>query len=144
MTPPSPYSRHCAQKATPGAALALFAILLAPLAGSTSPAAQPKKLGVQLLRRHYLFASWSKPRIKDDFTFTGVLVTSLADLSGIATARLDWSAREWVTLQLAAYAPWPGVPSLGTEARGPIEGGLTDYAIVPMDFRLMLGAKFFY
>ena len=38
MTPPSPYSRHCAQKATPGAALALFAILLAPLAGAQTAA----------------------------------------------------------------------------------------------------------
>jgi translocation and assembly module TamA len=38
VTPPSPHSRHCAQKATPGAALALFAILLAPLAGAQTAA----------------------------------------------------------------------------------------------------------
>jgi translocation and assembly module TamA len=38
VTPPSPHSSHCAQKATPGAALALFAILLAPLAGAQTAA----------------------------------------------------------------------------------------------------------
>ena len=38
MTPPSIHSKHCARKATPGAAFALFAILLAPLAGAQTAA----------------------------------------------------------------------------------------------------------
>jgi hypothetical protein len=114
-----------------------------PLAGlsvSSSPAGgAPQRFVFEPLRRHYLFATYLKPRIRDDFTASLTLMASLEDLSGQASPQLAWSARAWLNLTLQLFAPWPAARP--TEARGRKYGEL---GLAPADYRAVVSARVFY
>lgn len=101
----------------------------------------PQKFRFEPLRRHYLFATYMKPRVRDDWTVSAVLIASLEDLSLLVAPSVAWSVREWATLTLAAFAPVPGVSTLGT--RDPV-AGYTEYALSPMAWRVLFTARFYY
>jgi hypothetical protein len=61
----------------------------------------PARLSFEPSRRHYLFVSYIKPQIRDDFTWMLTLIAGLEDLSGIAATSLTWQAKEW--LQFGGY-----------------------------------------
>ena len=109
---------------TPGAAAGLSSLL-----GGGSDAGSTR-LSFEPVRRHYLFASYVKPQIRDDFTLTLTLLDSLEDRSGIGSASVAWSVREWVTVSLFAVAPFGGV---GTE-----------FGDSPQRFRVSFETKLFY
>lgn len=125
--------------------------------GDASGAASPQKFSFQPLRRHYAFASWSKPQIHDDWTVTAVVLADLEDLSGLATASLSWSAQEWVTLTLSAFAPLPGLSTSGAlvhggqglletppRAAGGADYRATEFGLAPFDYRVLFEARIFY
>jgi hypothetical protein len=97
------------------------------LAGATAPAADPgtpQRYNFDPLRRHYLFLSYSKPQIHNDFTIAAVMLVSLADLSGQLNPSVTWSAREWLSLNVAAYLTIPSPPGMGTSVGGERRGEL--------------------
>lgn len=74
----------------------------------------PLRLSFEPSRRHYAFASYMKPRIFDDWTVQGTVITALEDLSSIASAQASWAAQEWMTLSLFAFVPLPSLSRLSS------------------------------
>jgi hypothetical protein len=107
-----------------------------PMAG-----ALPQKFSFDPLRRHYLIASFSKPRIKDDWTIGAVLIAGLRDLSGLFSASLAWTPKEWLTLTLYAYVPIRGL-GVGEARVG--NQSWSEYSLLPYDFRALFEARAFY
>lgn len=81
--------------------------LRGPALGGERGGGTPLKLAPTFLRRHHVFASWTKPRIADDFALGATWIVAPEDGTSIAAAQGQWSAREWLTLSLSAYAPLP-------------------------------------
>jgi hypothetical protein len=102
----------------------------------------PQKLSFEPLGRHHAFITFQKPKIRDDFTASLTVIASVQDLSGLASPSLSWSAREWVTLTLAAFVPFPGPRGLGID----LGGGeyLSEYSLVPFKYRALFEARLFY
>ena len=106
----------------------------------TTSGALPQKYTFDPLRRHYLIASYSKPRIFDDWTVSATLIAGLSDLSGLFSASVSWTPREWMALTLYGYAP---IRSLGAGEN--INGqNYTEYSLLPFDFKALFEARFFY
>ena len=61
--------------------------------GGTTNGALPQRFVFDPLRRHYLILSYSKPRIKEDWTIAATLIASLSDLSGTLSPTVTWSAK---------------------------------------------------
>jgi len=93
------------------------------------------------LRRHYLFLSYSKPKIDDDFTISAQLITGLEDLSGIIIPSVSWNAREWLTLQLNAFVPFYGILLNTAQVN---EKSYWEYGLTPFDWRITLDIKAYY
>jgi hypothetical protein len=93
------------------------------------------------LRRHYLFITYSKPKIKDDWTIAGVLLAGLEDLSGVFIPSVTWNAMEWLNLQLSGFIPIRGLPVNQAEAGGK---KYSEYSLFPYDARVFLEARAFY
>lgn len=93
--------------------------------------------------QHYLFLSYSKPRIFDDFTAQLVTIVNLDDLSSIWSPSISWSATQSLTLSALGFIPVRGLDSLG--ATRPTGGErLTEYGISPVAYRFLLEARLFY
>ncbi len=122
--------------------------------------ALPSRFQFDPVRRHYLFLSYQKPRVFDDWTLAGTLITAVEDLSSIASFHASWMAQEWLTLSLFGFFPLPSVSRVSSWIDGdpldavaeagdaetrdwlplaPRIGGepYGEYDAVPFDLRLM-------
>lgn len=124
-------------------ALALQAYAKAQPSVSTSDTgnALPQRYAFDPLRRHYLIVSYSKPRIADDWTVSGVLIAGLRDLSGIFSPSVAWNAREWLNLGLYAYLPIRGL-GVGEAQVG--DDSFSEYGLLPYAFRVLFEARAYY
>jgi hypothetical protein len=110
-------------------------------AQANSSNALPQRYAFEPMRRHYLIASYTKPRIFDDWTAGLVLIAGLRDLSGIVSPSVTWSAREWLTLGAYAYLPIHGF-GVGEAA---VSGrSFSEYALSPSTFRVLVEARAYY
>ncbi|WP_225408893.1 hypothetical protein [Stigmatella hybrida] len=103
----------------------------------------PQKFSFEPITRHYAFLSFQKPKIRDDFTFSVVLVSSLQDLSGLVSPSLAWSAKEWLTLTLSAFVPYAGPRSLAAKRPGTGEA-VSEFSLLPLKYRGLFQARIFY
>ncbi len=92
--------------------------------------------------QHYLFATFQKPRIRDDFTAQLVLIANLQDLSTLVTPSLSWSTTEWLTLSLFAFVPIQGPDALAAKTTSGTH--VSEYGSAPFAFRTMFEARVFY
>lgn len=113
--------------------------LLQPAGGSSG--AVPQRFTFDPLRRHYLILSYSKPKIRDDFTIGATLIAGLTDLSGTISPSVSWNALEWLTLSLYGFIPIRGIP-VGTVNVNDVN--YSEYSLLPMDFRILFEARAFY
>lgn len=107
----------------------------------TTLGAVPQRFTFDPMRRHYLIMSYSKPKIRDDFTIGATLIAGLADLSGTISPTVSWNAQEWLTLSLFAFIPFHGIP-VGTVQVN--DKSYSEYSLLPMDFRFLFEARAFY
>ncbi len=92
--------------------------------------------------QHYLFATYSKPRIADDFTVQVVLLANLQDLSTMLAPSVAWATTDWLTLTLYGFVPFPGPDSLAaTTSDG---RAVSEYGTVPFQGRVMLEARAYF
>jgi hypothetical protein len=115
---------------------------LAVAALTSSPTgALPVRFGFDPLRRHYLIASYSKPKIRDDWTLGLVVIAGLRDLSALVSPTVTWSVRDWLTLSLYGYIPVRGIPV----GEAQIDGAkFSEFGMLPFDIRAMFEARAFY
>jgi hypothetical protein len=121
-----------------------FASQLAALEPGASPTADPgtpQKFTFDPLRRHYLFVTYTKAQIHNDFTLGASAIVGLEDLSGELGPTATWSVRDWLTLTLIVYAPVPGVKSLGAEVNGT---RYAEFNLQPADWQGLLSFRAFF
>ena len=117
-----------------------------PATGGQTPmqgGALPTRFSFDPLRRHYLILSYTKPKIRDDFTIGAVLIASLNDLSGLLTPSVSWNAREWLNLTLFGFIPIRGI----TDGHVTVAGASypdSEYSLFPIDWRVLFEARAFY
>lgn len=113
----------------------------------------PQKFVFQPVAKHYAFVTFQKPRIKDDFMFSATAIVNAQDLSGMFTPSLSWQAQEWLQLSLFGFVPWPGPRSLSARIpaveSAPLglsspEHLVTEYSLLPFEYRVLLQARLFY
>jgi hypothetical protein len=109
--------------------------------GQTDASALPQRFSFDPLRRHYLIASYSRPRIFDDWTAGAVLIAGLEDLSGVVAPSVTWSAKAWLALSLYGFIPVRGLGVGEAKVGG---RSFSEYALAPFDFRMMLEVRAFY
>ncbi len=109
--------------------------------GSATDPGAPQKFTFDPQRRHYLFVSYTKPRIRDDFTLQATVLMNAQDLTGRIAPSVMWNAREWLNLTLALFAPLPGLASNKVEIRGRRWG---EFSLAPQDWRVLVSARAFY
>jgi hypothetical protein len=109
--------------------------------GSSSQSGLPQRFTFDPLRRHYLIVSYNKPRIAEDWTIGATLIAGLSDLSGTISPTVSWSVREWLTLSLFGFIPIRGIP-VGQVTVNDV--ALSEYSLLPIDFRLLFEARAFY
>jgi hypothetical protein len=112
------------------------------LGQTTSTDGLPSRFAFDPRGRHYLLASFQKPRIRDDFTATLTLVANLADLSSLVSTSLAWAATDWLTLTLYAFLPLPGPDSLAPKT--PAGVAVSEYGAAPFAVRTLLELRAFY
>ncbi|MFZ5467818.1 MAG: hypothetical protein ACOZIN_00155 [Myxococcota bacterium] len=103
----------------------------------------PQKFSFEPLGRHYLFATFQKPKIRDDFTVSASLVASLTDLSSMLAPSVSWSAREWLQLSLFGFLPLPGPRALATTVPRTGEA-VSEHTLLPVQYRALFSARVFY
>jgi len=108
--------------------------------GSTAGAIVPR-FSFDPLRRHYLFLSYTKPKIHDDFTISAVLLANLEDLSGVLIPTAMWNAFEWLNLSLSGFIPIRGIPVNQAHAFGV---KYSEYSLFPYDVRVYFEARAYY
>lgn len=113
------------------------------LAPTSSVDGVPQRFTFEPLMQHYLFLTYSKPRIFDDFTAQLVTIVNLTDLSTIWTPSLSWSATEWMTLTAIGFIPVKGLDSLAAKQPN-TDTHVTEYSNVPLQYRALLEARIFY
>jgi hypothetical protein len=101
----------------------------------------PTKFTFDPLRRHYLIASWSKPRIHDDWTVSLVLIAGLRDLSGLFSPSVSWNAKEWLTFTASLFVPIHGIPVGEVSVGGQ---SYSEYSLLPFRLRGLIEARAFY
>lgn len=114
-----------------------------PLPGAASAEGVPQKLAFEPLSRHYLFLTYQKPRLREDFTLSATLIANLQDLSGLVSPSLSWSAREWLTLTAAFFAPFTAPTELDAQVKRTGER-VSEYSLAPMRYRALLQARAHY
>ncbi|MFT3840648.1 MAG: biopolymer transporter ExbD [Myxococcaceae bacterium] len=103
----------------------------------------PQRFSFDPLRQHYAFITFNKPRIKDDFTAQLVTIADLSDLSTIWNPSLSWSATEWLTITALGFIPAPGPDGLAAKR---VSNGkyVSEYTLLPLDYRFFLELRLFY
>ena len=113
------------------------------LSPTTSTDGVPERFVFDPQMRHYLFITYNKPQIFDDFTAQLVMIANLQDLSTIWSPSVSWSATQWLTLSVLGFIPAPGLDSLA--ASRPTGGKkVTEYGNAPLAWRALLEARIFY
>ncbi len=110
--------------------------------GGASADGVPQRFSFDPTARHYLFASYQKPRIFDDFTAQLVVIANLQDLSTLLTPSISWSTTEWLTLGLFGFVPLPGPDALAAKTTS--GRAVTEYGNLPITFRVLFEARVFY
>jgi hypothetical protein len=123
----------------PQAAPGLLAAAGVGGAGAGGSAGTPQKFVFQPLRSHYLFVSYSKPRIKDDFTLNLTLIAALQDLSSQLAPQLVWQPRDWISIAAEAFISIPGARP--TEVNGV---QYSELRLSPADQRGLVSVRVFY
>ncbi|HET6343796.1 MAG TPA: hypothetical protein VFH51_02640, partial [Myxococcota bacterium] len=128
--------------------------LAVPLPGTTGgDPGSPQKFAVSYQRQHYVFLTFTQPRILDDITLTGVVLLNAQDLSGVVAPQVVWSVRDWLNLSLFAFGIFRGPESLRTEATltlptsaGAMTAGskVSEFSVAPLDWRVLVSARIFY
>ncbi|PTL82192.1 hypothetical protein [Vitiosangium sp. GDMCC 1.1324] len=103
----------------------------------------PQKFSFEPLGRHYVFVSYQKPKIRDDFTFNVVVMANLQDLSGLITPSLSWAATEWMTLTLSGFVPWQGPKSLAATVPESTTQ-VSELSLLPLEYRGLFQVRLFY
>ena len=103
----------------------------------------PQRFSFEPLAQHYLFLTYSKPRIFDDFTAQLVTLVNLQDFSTVWTPSVNWSTTEWLTLSLIGFIPVPGPDTLAARQKG-TPNRITEYSNLPLSYRVLLEARVFY
>jgi hypothetical protein len=112
------------------------------LLGGPSSDGLPTRFAFEPRGRHYLFATYMKPRIHEDFTAQVVLIANLQDLSTLWTPSIAWSATDWLTLTLFGFIPVPGPDALA--ARTPLGRAVSEYGALPFAFRVLFEARAYF
>lgn len=135
--------------------------------GANGASGVPTRLAFQPLRRHYLFFTYTKPQVLDDFTLSTTLITPLEDLSVLASGNITWAAQEWLTLSLFGFIPitsparassemtsdpWQALyESVPEDARGFVPRGALikgkptgEFDMAPFDAQVMFEARAFF
>jgi hypothetical protein len=103
----------------------------------------PQRFSFQPTAKHYLFLSYMKGQIFNDFTAQLVTVVNLQDLSTLWTPSIQWSATEWLQLGLYGMFPLPGPDALA--ATVPSSGKkVSEYSQLPMSWRAFFEVRVFY
>jgi len=122
-------------------AVQLMSTNVASTSAGDPSSALPQRFSFDPMRRHYLFASYSKPRIFDDWTVGAVLIAGLSDLSGLFAPSVSWSTKEWLTLALYGYLPIRG---LGVGEVSANNRKMSEYSLMPFDYRVLFEARVYY
>lgn len=112
------------------------------LLGGTGSDGLPTRFAFEPRGQHYLFLTFQKPRIFDDFTASVVVLASLTDLSTTWTPSIAWSATEWLTLTLYGFIPVPGPDSLAVKTADGVT--VTEFGTTPFAGRVMFEARAFF
>lgn len=127
----------------------------------------PTRLSFQPLRRHYLFFTYTRPQVLDDFTLSTTLITPVEDLSVLASGSVSWQAQEWLTVSLFGFVPitsparasadmtgdpWQALYESAPDGlrgfvpRGAVVKGkpVGEFDMAPFDAQLMLEARAFF
>lgn len=107
----------------------------APGSTSASASSAPQRFDARFVRRHHVFASYTKPRIAEDFTVSGTIIVAPEDLTSLVAASASWSAQEWLTLSLSGYAPIVSPLSFVDDEL------IGEYDLVPFAGRVIAEAK---
>lgn len=103
----------------------------------------PQRFAFQPIAKHYLFLSYMKSQIFNDFTAQLVTVVNLQDFSTLWTPSIQWAATEWLQLGLYGFFPLPGPDALA--ATVPSTGQrVSEYSLVPMSWRAFFEARVYY
>lgn len=108
---------------------------------STNAASLPQRFSFNTMRRHYLIASYTQPRIKDDWTLGLVVISGLEDWSGLVSPSVAWSSTEWLTLSLFGFVSFHGTGPNTAKVQG---RSYSEYSLMPFDWRVMFEARAFY
>jgi hypothetical protein len=112
------------------------------LGQSTSTDGLPTRFAFDPRGQHYLFVTFQKPRILDDFTASVVVIANLTDLSTTWSPSLAWSATEWLTLTLYAFVPVPGPDALAVTT--PAGRPVSELSTSPFVVRALFEARAFF
>lgn len=127
----------------------------------------PTRLSFQPMRRHYLFFTYTKPQVLNDFTLATTIITPIEDLSVLASGSISWAAQDWLTLSLFGFVPitsparasadmtndpWQAFyESVPEDARGFVPRGALikgkptgEFDMAPFDAQLMFEARAFF
>jgi hypothetical protein len=99
----------------------------------------PARLAFDPRRRHYLFLSYQKPHVLDDFTLQVVVLAGLEDLSTLWTASVAWAPAQWLTLTLYGFVPVPGPDSLAARTLAGV--AVSEFGLTPFAARVLLEAR---
>ena len=113
------------------------------LGTTSSDTGIPVRLSFQPTAQHYLFLSFQKPRIFDDFTAQLVVVANLQDFSTLWTPSVSWSATEWMTLSLFGMLPLIGPHSLAASIPSSNDKA-TEFGLLPLSYRVFAEVRVFY
>jgi hypothetical protein len=113
------------------------------ISSQTTTDGVPQRFSFDPVARHYLFITYNKPRIFDDFTAQLVMIANLQDLSTIWSPSISWSTTEWLTLSLLGFFPVRGLDSLGAKRMNTDER-VTEYGLSPIAYRAVFEARIFY
>ena len=117
---------------------------------ASGPEGLPQRFTFAPLRKHYLIAAYSKPKLFEDWTATLTLIAGLADLSGLVSPSVTFAPEQWLSLTAAAFLPIHGVPvgracAVTTHAgRCPDGEWYGEFSLIPEDARLLVEARAFY
>ncbi|MSP92628.1 MAG: hypothetical protein EXR79_12635 [Myxococcales bacterium] len=101
----------------------------------------PQKFAFEPMRRHYAFVTYLQPQIADDFTLSAVLLVGLEDLSGQFTPSAAWSVRQWLTWTVTGFVGVPGIGALGVDTTA---GRVTEFGMLPAQWRAMTSLRAFF
>lgn len=111
------------------------------LPAASSDAGSPQKFVFDPFRRHYLFLTYLKPHIRDDFTVQATVIMNLQDFTGQLAPLIAWSVREWASLTVAAFVPVPGLASREVEVGDRHYG---EFSLSPIGWRILASVRLFY